>query len=88
MGCNEKALACVVVSRAIEGSLLTRKTLVVALRLAHQLPHKFCVFRRLHWKESRLDLKSGLLKTMTRKYTLDTIGFLLEFKGNPLKLRG
>ena len=39
-------------------------------------------------KKNTLDLESRLLKTLTSKNTLDSIGFLLESKQNALKLRG
>lgn len=40
------------------------------------------------WKKSLVDPESGLLKNLTRKIALDSIGFLHESKGNTLRLRG
>ena len=44
-------------------------------------------FPYLHWGKSRLDVESRLLKTSTRKNTLDSIDSLLKSKGNPTKSR-
>ena len=42
----------------------------------------------VHWQKSLLDLESRLLQKLTGKNTLDSIGFLLESKRNPLELGG